>query len=109
MEREFIYTNTFLRSWKEAGLCDEDLRSFEQMLLHNPRAGDVIPHLSGARKIRFALQGRGKSGGARIVYVDVVKRERIYCLLAYPKNVQTDLTEEQARILRELIAVLKED
>ena len=49
-----------------------------------------------------------KSGGARVIYVDVVIQERIYLLLAYPKNVQTNLTPEQVRTLNRLITELKE-
>jgi len=43
-----------------------------------------------------------------VIYVDVVIQERIYLLLAYPKNVQTNLTPEQVRTLNRLITELKE-
>ena len=109
MRREFVRTNTFERNWADMGLNGENLRELENVLLENPKAGSVVPHLSGARKIRYALQGRGKSGGVRVVYVDVVMRERIYLLMAYPKNVQTDLTPEQRETLNKLIAILKEE
>lgn len=109
MKREFVRTATFEKSWAAVGLSDEDLRRLENMLLDDPKAGDVIPHLNGARKLRFSLSGRGKSGGARVIYVDVLIRERVYLLLAYPKNVQTDLTNEQRKILCALIDALKEE
>ena len=109
MEREFVYTNTFSKSWESAGFDDRDLKRFESFLLQDPHAGDVIPELSGARKIRFAYEGRGKSGSVRVIYVDVMTRGRIYCLLAYPKNVQTNLTKEQKKVLRKLISALKEE
>jgi len=107
MRREFIRTNIFEEDWKNAGLNEDDLYELEDLLLENPQAGDVIPHLSGGRKLRFAASGRGKSGGVRVVYVDVVVREHIYLLLAYPKNVQTDLTPEQKRTLNKIIAKIK--
>ena len=108
MRREFIRTDIFEEDWRDAGLNDDDLSELEDLLLENPKAGDVIPHLSGGRKLRFAASGRGKSGGVRVVYVDVVVREHIYLLLAYPKNVQTDLTAAQKRILNKIIAEIKE-
>ena len=89
-------------------LTDEDLRKLENIILENPKTGRVIPHLSGARKIRYAIQGKGKSGGARVIYVDIVIRERIYLLMAYPKNVQTDLTYAQKESLNKLITILRE-
>jgi len=108
MRREFVSANAFLRNWAAVGLGDAELRELERILIENPNAGAVIPHLSGARKLRVALEGRGKSGGAWVVYVDVVVRERIYLLTAYPKNVQTDLSNEQRKILHDLITELKE-
>ena len=107
MKREFIRTNVFDEDWKDAGLNDDDLCELEDTLLKNPKAGTVIPHLSGGRKLRFAASGRGKSGGVRVVYIDIVIREHIYLLLAYPKNVQTDLTPEQKRALNRIIADIK--
>jgi len=108
MKREFIRTAIFEEDWKDAGLNDDDLCELENILLVNPKAGDVIPGLSGGRKLRFAAGGRGKSGGVRVVYVDVVVREHIYLLLAYPKSVQTDLTPEQKRALNKIITTIKE-
>lgn len=51
----------------------------------------------------------GKSGGGRVIYVDVIVRERIYLLLAYPKNVQSDLTPEQKKLVRKIIQTIKEE
>ena len=91
------------------GLGDKELQELQLTLLKNPDAGDVIPDLAGARKIRIPLAGRGKSGGGRVIYVDVVIREQIYLLLAYPKNVQTDLNPAQKKVIRNLIEMLKEE
>ena len=91
------------------GLGDKELRELQLTLLKNPDTGDVIPDLAGARKIRIPLAGRGKSGGGRVIYVDVVIREQIYLLLAYPKNVQTDLNPAQKKVIRNLIEMLKEE
>ena len=109
MERVFILTSVFEKSWAKMGLGDKELRELQLTLLKNPDAGDVIPDLAGARKIRIPLAGRGKSGGGRVIYVDVVIREQIYLLLAYPKNVQTDLNPAQKKVIRNLIEMLKEE
>ncbi len=109
MKREFIRTKTFERSWSAAGLGDKELRELETILLENPHAGVVVPHLNGGRKLRLAIDGRGKSGGLRIIYVDILVREQIYLLLAYPKNVATNLTGEQQKIISDLINRLKEE
>jgi hypothetical protein len=41
-------------------------------LIDHPDAGDVIPGAGGARKLRWAAKGKGKRGGARIVYLYIV-------------------------------------
>ena len=102
-------TSGFDRSWARMGLGEAELQALQNLLLLDPDAGDVIPGLAGARKVRIPLEGRGKSGGGRVIYVDVVIREQIYLLLAYPKNVQTDLNPEQKKIIRKLIETIKEE
>lgn len=107
MTRKFIYTESFQKSWKTMGLSDEDLPLLEIELLKNPRAGDVIEGTGGARKLRIQLEGRGKSGGARVIYLDVYEKEHLYLLFAYPKNVQENLNADQKKAIAKLIEILK--
>ena len=109
MTREFVYTEPFRRSWKAMGLGDDDAKKLEEMLLENPKAGDVIEGTGGARKIRIQMENHGKSGGARVIYVDVFRKEKLYLLLAYPKNVQDDLTPEQKKMIRNLVDAIKKE
>jgi hypothetical protein len=82
---------------------DEQCRGLQLILLTRPGAGDRIPRSGGLRKIQIAASGRGKRGGARVIYYWVVAKDQIYMLLAYAKNAQEDLTEEQLKALRTLI------
>ena len=101
---QFVYLPIFERT---AGhLSDEVLRRLEQELLSIPRRGDTIKGTGGFRKIRVALSGRGKSGGARVVYYYVERQARVYFVLAYTKNVQENLTTGQQKILRALAKAL---
>ena len=86
---------------------DEDLRRLQNFLLASPDAGDVIHGGSGLRKLRWSAQGRGKRGGARVIYYRHVPGERIYLIYAYVKNVQTDLTREQIKVLAQLMKDIK--
>jgi hypothetical protein len=79
------------------------LRGLQNFLLASPDAGDVIPGGSGLRKLRWSAQGRGKRGGARVIYYRHVPGERIYLIYAYVKNVRTDLTREQIKVLAQLM------
>ena len=98
----FLDTPVFTRQICE--LVDDDrYRELQAALVVRPDAGDVIPRSGGLRKIRIAASGRGKRGGARVIYYWVVSRDQIYMLLCYAKNVQDDLSEDQLRTLRALI------
>ena len=109
MERAFIYTEPFRRCWKAMGLSDDDLVLLETMFLNNPGIGDPIPGTGGACKMRIPLEGRGTSGGGRVIYVDIFKKERVYLLFAYPKNVQEDLTPEQSKMVRQMVEAIKKE
>ncbi len=76
-------------------------------LIDHPDAGDVIPGAGGTRKLRWAAKGKGKRGGARIIYLYVVIAARIYLLRCYAKNVKTDLTADEKKELRQIAAHLK--
>lgn len=109
MTREFIFTQPFRNCWKAMGLNDDDLKQLEEVLLENPQLGSVIQGTGGARKMRIQLFGRGKSGGGRVIYIDIFEKEKIYLLFAYPKNVQEDLTESQKQAIKVMIEAIKEE
>lgn len=104
---EFVYTPLFEALTRKL-LDDEAMRHVEQTLLLEPRAGNVVPGTGGVRKLRAALPGRGKSGGARILYLFVQVREKVYFLLAYAKNEQVDLSPDQKRALQTMAKRLEE-
>lgn len=111
MTREFIYTKPFCRAWEAMGLFDGDLKRLEEILLANPLTGDVIQGTGGARKMRISLEynAKGKSGGARVIYVDIFEKEKIYLLFAYPKSVRDNLTESQKQTIKSLIEAIKKE
>ena len=109
MNREFIYTEPFIKCWKAMGLDDAHLRVLEQVLLDNPHVGDVIPGLYGARKIRIQLGTKGKSGGGRVIYLDIFEASKTYLLFAYPKSVQENLTPDQEKAIQKLIEAIRRE
>lgn len=105
MTRTFIYTTPFRNCWKMMGLGDDDLQQLERVLLASFHIGDVIEGTGGARKMRIHLEGRGK----RVIYLDVYERENLYLLFAYPENVQSDLTPEQKKAIRNLVDAIRKE
>jgi hypothetical protein len=82
---------------------DEGLRALQSTLLLDPYAGDVIQGGRGLRKMRVALPGRGKRGGARVIYYFWSTNDICYLVFAYPKNAQENLTAAQVKILSKLM------
>ncbi len=110
MDREFVMLPQFDKRWKQMGLNDSHLRSLQNQLLRDPEIGDVIQGTGGLRKYRIQLENnKGKSGGARVCYVDIAVKEKIYLITAYPKNVQDNLSKEERNIIRKLVVSLKEE
>jgi hypothetical protein len=103
---EFVLLPSFERG-AEGLLSDEDIRALEHTLIQDPRAGVVLRGTGGVRKVRAAIEGRGKSGSARVVYLYVEVKSRIYFLLVFAKNEQANLTPEQTRRVRQLVETLR--
>jgi len=79
-------------------LSEQGVEELERYLGTNPEAGDLIPGLRGVRKLRWALPGRGKRGGARVIYYYQVK-EWILLFNIYSKASQADLTAAERRAI----------
>lgn len=90
--------------WRDEYLDDETFSALLAVLEADPVVGAHIGH--GLRKLRIALPGRGKRGGARVIYLYRAAHDRIHLLYGYAKNAQANLTKDQ---LRRLIAALDEE
>jgi mRNA-degrading endonuclease RelE of RelBE toxin-antitoxin system len=86
---------------------EEERQLLIDFLAENPLAGDEIPGTGGVRKLRYAASGRGKRGGARIIYYYLDDTLPLYALLAYAKNDQGDMTPDEKRAVSALAAALK--
>ena len=75
-------------------------------LAYNPAAGDLIPGTGGVRKLRWALTGRGKSGGARVIYFFHDREMPLFVLTAFAKNERADLTQGDRNDLKRMTAAL---
>lgn len=105
--REFIILPEFEKQWKSMGLTDDDLKSLQEELTINPQKGDVMQGTGGLRKMRISLENRGKSGGARVCYVDFTIYDKIYLITAYPKNTMENLSKEQRNAIKAAIKELE--
>ncbi|MBP3857203.1 MAG: type II toxin-antitoxin system RelE/ParE family toxin [Ruminiclostridium sp.] len=107
MTREFVMLPEFDKNWKQLELSDDDLKRLQAELLNDPKIGDVMQGTGGVRKMRFALDNRGKSGSARVIYIDFAVYEKNYLITAYTKAEKENLTKEQRNAIKNMVEQLK--
>ena len=103
MNKTFIETVRFTE-WVRDSLNDDALANLQRELLDDPDRGSVMPGCGGLRKIRVADpgHGKGKRGGARVIYLHVSEANVIFLMDIYDKNERDDLTPDQKKVLKDL-------
>jgi hypothetical protein len=89
-------------------LTEENREELIGHLAHNPTAGDIVPGTGGIRKIRWRLEGRGKRGGARIIYFFHNTNVPLFLLTAFAKNERVDLSQRDRNSFARLTKLLIE-
>jgi hypothetical protein len=103
---EFVWLPTFERTSKKL-LDEDDRREIEATLCGSLEVGDLIKRTGGFRKLRHAVEGRGKSSGTRVIYFPDEECGRVYMILAYGKGEKATLTQREENELRKLATELK--
>ena len=80
-------------------MTNEERTEAINMIAANPECGDIMPGGGGIRKVRFAIGGRGKSGGVRIIYYFHNARIPVFLLAVFAKNEQANLTRAEIDML----------
>jgi RelE toxin of RelE / RelB toxin-antitoxin system len=73
----------------------EERTAIVDIVAADPHCGVVIPGSNGIRKVRFGFGGRGKSGGARVIYLFGGVDIPVFLLAAFAKNQKPDLTPKE--------------
>src|SRR5271154_2062147 len=103
----FIETEVFTKRIIKM-VDDETYAQLQAELLKDPTKGKVIQGAGGLRKIRMAARGKGKRGGARVIYYFVQIDETIYMIFVYDKGEADDLTADQKKNLKTLAQAMAE-
>lgn len=102
-----VETPEFLAATRRM-MTDEERGLLVDYLAYNPTAGELIPGTGGVRKLRWGLEGRGKRGGARVVYFYHNEAMPLFALTAYAKNERADLSQADRNDFRRLTTLLVE-
>ena len=87
---------------------DEECALLIDYLAYNPGAGNLIQGTGGVRKLRWGLPGRGKRGGARVIYFYHSPQMPLFALTAFAKTRRTDLSQADRNGFRELTTRLQD-
>lgn len=104
MDATFVELPAF-EKYREDYLDDDSYKEFQQVLIENPKAGDVIEETGGLRKVRFADKRRqkGKRGGIRVIYYWWVSGSQFWLFTLYDKDEADDLTAKQKKALKDML------
>jgi len=81
----------------------DEQKAVVDRLAADPTCGMVIPGSGGVRKVRFGFGGRGKSGGARIIYFFSGEDLPVFVLAAFAKNEKADLSVSERNALSRMV------
>lgn len=76
------------------------------LVANEPRCGVVVPGGSSIRKVRVGFGGRGKRGGARVLYIFGGNDLPVFLLAAFAKNEKDDLTRSEQVALAKAVSTM---
>lgn len=104
-----VEIDQFCRSAADVGMSDDEVLRLKVFLSESPEAGDPIPGTGGARKLRFAKPGKGKSGGYRVVTFYTGENIPVFLMDVYDKGEKINLSaRERAELKKELESFAEE-
>ena len=98
----FIETSNFTKLIGQY-LTDDEYLGLQKFLLQYPEAGKIIRETGGVRKLRWAISGKGKSGGIRVIYYWQRQDNEIWLLTVYGKSERETIPSHTLRKIAEEI------
>ncbi len=103
-----VETNEYLRRARQCGISDDEREEIINFIAVNPLAGDEISGTGGARKVRFARPGRGKSGGYRVIAFFSGANIPVFLITVFAKNEKANISQAEKNTLRKALGVMVE-
>lgn len=98
----------YIKAADAEGMSENERQAIANAIARDPLAGDVIPGTGGARKIRFAGHGKGKSGGFRVITYYGGDDIPVFLLACYGKGTKSNLTKQEKNKMRAVLIGLPE-
>jgi len=100
-----VETGRFLKD-ADRLMPDTERAELVEFIAANPESGDLISETGGVRKLRWALPGGGKRGGARVIYFFHNESLPVFLLAAYGKSEKANLTKAERNAIAKLVPLL---
>ena len=104
-----IETGAFAKSAASLGMTEDERHKITMRLADDPMAGNLIPETGGARKLRFAFGGKGKSGGVRVITYYAADDIPVFLLEVFSKGVRINLSKAERNELKRALANIADD
>lgn len=88
---------------------DDERVAIVDAVAEDPRCGVLVPGTGGVRKLRVAASGRGKRGGARVIYLFGGDGVPVFLLAVFAKNERSDLTQAERNDLAKVTSAMLRD
>jgi hypothetical protein len=75
-------------------------------LAEHPASGDIVQGTGGIRKLRWSAQGRGKSGGVRVIYYYHNETIPLFLLTVFGKGEKANLSKSERNELAKFTSLL---
>src|SRR5215467_11317828 len=85
---------------------DDEQAAIVDLVASDPGRGVVIPGGGSIRKVRVGFGGRGKRGGARVIYLFGGNDVPVFLLAAFAKNEKDDLTSAERGAMAKAVATM---
>jgi len=92
-----VETPTYIKAADKAGMTDDERTAIVDFISADPTAGDIIEGGGGVRKVRVPREGKGKSGGYRVITYYLNADEPVFLITVLSKSKQANLTNEQKK------------
>jgi hypothetical protein len=111
MKKYFIETNSFMGWVAEQPIeWDAEYAALQRRLMENPESGKVMKGCGGLRKVRLSdpKRGKGKRGGARVIYLHIPEADCVCLIDAYGKGEKEDLSAQERAVLAQLADIARQ-
>lgn len=103
-----IETAAYIAAAKDAGMTAVEMVAVVDTIAANPEAGDIMPGCGGARKLRVAKPGAGKSGGYRVITYYAGDAVPVFLLTVFGKGEKANLTKGERNALSAMTKTLRD-